>query len=98
MVRRMVDSSSRDLHPKTGCRYVLERSGTEPLVYAVHAFLPEQRTVRGSLAWPEGRAHFAVEESASTPPPELDEVTGGVLKLARVVRQSRQERLTRWRG
>lgn len=88
----MVESSSRDLHPAHGGRFVLTRVGSgEPLEYDVVIHLPEGRRLEARLRWIEGQPHLE--------PPLSDAwAEGETLKLARVLRRSPRPSLMRWRG
>jgi hypothetical protein len=82
-------SSSRDLHPDSGARFVFERMGAE-LRYHVHVYLPEQRS------WIEGRARVLGPEPAGDE--RLEWARAELLKLARVLHRDPKPRLVRWRG
>ncbi|MEM6992335.1 MAG: hypothetical protein AAF721_17620 [Myxococcota bacterium] len=90
-------SSSDDLHPRSGARFVFERDTSAPdPQYAVSIYLADRRTITTTLGWTEGRAHLGDAGE------DADEVVawarGEALKLARALRASGQSRLTRWRG
>jgi hypothetical protein len=85
-------SSSAQLHPATGARFVCERvPGPEPVYrFAVHA--AGGRTDAGELRWDaDGRA-------VATPACADPWAHAELLKLARVLKSGGQARLTRWRG
>jgi hypothetical protein len=88
-------SSSRDLHPDSGARFVFERMGAE-LRYHVHVYLPEQRSWSGELDWIEGRARVLGPELAGDE--RLEWARAELLKLARVLHRDPKPRLVRWRG
>ncbi|MCA9705893.1 MAG: hypothetical protein KDK70_08610 [Myxococcales bacterium] len=88
----MVDSSSRDLHPAHGARFVLTRVGAdEPPSYAVAIYLPQGQRLDTRLSWTDGQP--ALEPGLLDPWAE-----GETLKLARVLRRTPRASLTRWRG
>jgi hypothetical protein len=83
--------SSQDLHPKQGARFVFTREDEAPLRYRVEVFLPETRRIKTGLSW----------DDSGTPviaPAVLDTAVRDQLeKLARVLKRSKAERLSRWR-
>lgn len=82
-------TSSQDLHPASGARFVCEREG-DVYRFAVHA--AGGATWRGTLRWDaDGRA---VAEPACADAWAQAEL----LKLARVLKHGMPERLHRWRG
>lgn len=88
-------SSSQDLHPKHGGRFVLVRTAPSedagsPPEYDVYVYLAGGDTLRGRLSWIESRATLV-------PPLPDPWAHDEALKLARVLRQSAKERLSRWR-
>ena len=87
----MAVSSSRDLHPENGGRFVLTRETQEPAVYAVAIYLPEGRRLDTTLRWEDGQALLepAVPDAWAH---------AEALKLARVLRRNLPPSLTRWRG
>lgn len=89
----MVESSSRDLHPTHGGRFVLTRVGTgdAPLEYAVAIHLPGGRRLDARLRWVSDQPRL--EPALGDPWAEAE-----VLKLARVLRRTPRPSLTRWRG
>jgi hypothetical protein len=92
--------SSRDLHPKTGARFVFDRRATEPEpTYDLTIYLPEGRQWSGSLRWihtdPGGRA---VLEPAAPDDHELAWAHAEALKLARVLHRDPRPQMVRWRG
>ena len=64
----------------------------DPPAYAVQVYLPQGVSLRSTLSWSD--------EGPAVLDPALDDAWahGEVLKLARVLRKSPRERLTRWRG
>lgn len=88
----MVESSSRDLHPSHGGRFVLTRVGSDDAVeYDVAIHLPEGRRLDARLRWIEGQPQLE--------PPLPDAwAEGETLKLARVLRRTPRPSLMRWRG
>lgn len=88
----MVESTSRDLHPAYGGRFVLTRIGSDDaLEYSVAVHLPEGRRLDARLRWVDGQ-------------PQLEPVLpdawaeAETLKLARVLRRTPRASLTRWRS
>ncbi|MBC8069782.1 MAG: hypothetical protein IAG13_15705 [Deltaproteobacteria bacterium] len=84
-------STSDDLHPATGARFVFEREQAEPPRYRVKVFLPAGELLGSTLRWEESRPCF---EPPLPPGWPADEAT----KLARVLHREPQSRLVRWRG
>lgn len=88
----MVDSSSRDLHPAHGGRFVLTRIGPDDaLEYSVAIHLPEGRRLDTRLRWLDGQPRLE---------PALPDAwaEAETLKLARVLRRTPRASLMRWRG
>lgn len=88
----MVESSSRDLHPAHGGRFVLTRVGTDAAVeYEVAIHLPEGRRLDARLRWAEGQPVLE---------PALEDAwaQAETLKLARALRRAPRPSLMRWRG
>ena len=81
-------SSSDDLHPETGARFVLTREGEH---YRVEVFLPGGRALHCLLVWDE-QGHARLD-----PPLQHAAAHEEALKLARVLRRSPKARLSRWR-
>ena len=91
---------------------MFERLEEEPLEYAVDAFVSGGRTIRGRLRWESAsKARFEILEDrvgaddgpsgdgeTAQSPPDREAVVDQIHKLARVVRQSQQARLSRWRA
>lgn len=88
-------SSSRDLHPDNGARFVFERAGEE-LRYRVDIYLPAQRSWSGELSWIDGHAHVSGPEWAGDE--QLEWAQAELIKLARVLHRDPKPRLVRWRG
>lgn len=87
-----MESSSRDLHPAHGGRFVLTRVGADdPLEYQVAIHLPEGRRLDARLRWVDGRPRL----EPPLPDPWAEDET---LKLARVLGRAPRPSLTRWRG
>lgn len=87
----MADSSSRDLHPAHGGRFVLTRVGrVEPPEYEVAIHLPEGRRLDARLCWVDGQPRLE---------PALPDAwaEGETLKLARILRRTPRPSLMRWR-
>jgi len=87
----MTTSSSDDLHPATGARFVFERAHEVPPTYHVRVYLPERALLEATLTWDGAHASFV------PPLPEgwaADEAS----KLARVLHREPARRLVRWRG
>jgi hypothetical protein len=88
----VVESSSRDLHPAHGGRFVLTRIGSgDTPEYAVAIHLPEGRRLDTRLQWLDGQPRLE---------PALPDAwaEAETLKLARVLRRTPRPSLTRWRG
>jgi hypothetical protein len=84
--------SSRDLHPVAGARFVCERAEGPELVYRVAVHTAGGHTHHAELRW-DAAGH------ASATPAHADAwAHAELLKLARVLKHSQQDRLTRWRG
>lgn len=84
--------SSRDLHPVAGARFVCERAQGPELVYRVAVHAAGGHTHHAELRWD------AAGQATATPPHADDWAQAELLKLARVLKHSQQDRLTRWRG
>lgn len=88
----VVESSSRDLHPAHGGRFVLTRIGSDDaLAYDVAIHLPEGRRLDTRLRWLDGQPVL----DPALPDAWAEAET---LKLARVLRRTPRASLTRWRG
>ena len=87
----MVDSSSCDLHPTNGGRFVLTRVGEDPPEYVVAIYLPEGERMDTRLRWEDGQAML-------DPSPGDKWARTEALKLARVLRRGTRTTLTRWRA
>lgn len=95
-----IHSSSNDLHPQSGARFVftLDEDASTPQ-YRVAIHLAGGRTIEGRLEWRDGRS--SLEDDLDVGAGEdatVDWARAEALKLARAVRASGQPRLTRWRG
>lgn len=84
-------SSSADLHPVTGARFVFDRVTEAPLVYRVGVYLPEGRASHCTLGWTEAGALDL------QPTPTEKVVVDELVKLARVLRREAKSRVIRWR-
>ena len=84
-------SSSSDLHPTSGGRFVFEQMREEPTHYDVGVYLPAGVELHGKI-------RFA-EDGESTIEIETDDpwVREQVEKLVRVLRRTKQQRIVRWR-
>ncbi|MFO7561377.1 MAG: hypothetical protein R6X02_01935 [Enhygromyxa sp.] len=92
----MTAPSSRDLHPKTGARFVFDRRADEPEPsYEVTIYLPEGRRWSGTLCWLDSRAAL---EPAAPDDQELAWAHAEALKLARVLHRDPRAHMVRWRG
>lgn len=80
--------SSDQLHPASGARYVFTRRDD---AYEVCVYQAGGATVEATLTWDE-------DGQPVLNPPVAGEAKEQVLKLARVVKRTGQDRLTRWRG
>jgi hypothetical protein len=90
----VVESSSRDLHPSHGGRFVLTRIGAgmdDALEYDVAIHLPEGRRLDARLRWLDGQPRLE---------PALPDAwaEAETLKLARILRRTPRASLMRWRG
>lgn len=86
----MTSSSSQDLHPTSGARFLFTR--TDDAGYAVEIYAAGGARHTTTLRWDD-------QGNAALEPGLADEaLTREVLKLARVVKRSQQERLLRWRA
>ncbi|KIG17111.1 hypothetical protein DB30_03708 [Enhygromyxa salina] len=97
-------SSSQDLHPTTGARFVFDREPeSEPEQaprYLVTIYLPGTQRWSGQLTWVDGRASLAptapgVAAPDSEPWPWA---LAEALKLARVLHRDPKQHMVRWRG
>lgn len=93
-------SSSHDLHPSSGGRFVFERiEPTAAIEYRVQVFLPDHARFDATLAWVEGVAELREHADNASVPAELRAwARDEVLKLARVLHRDPKPRLSRWRG
>lgn len=87
----MTRSSSADLHPATGARFVFERAAEEPPTYRVAVYLPGGRAERCTLRW------SATGAPLFEPAPTDEAVLGELVKLSRVLHREPKARLVRWR-
>ncbi len=79
------------MHPTHGARFICDRQTLEPLAYDVAVFLAGGTSVHASLSW--GEAGVVLQ-----PAPQEPWIYNEIVKLARVLRHTKQDRLTRWRG
>ena len=86
----MTASTSKDLHPTNGARFVFTRASSEALAYGVVIFVGDGRTIPGELSWPDDQLDVRGEIPEG---PLRDEV----VKLARPLRSKAPPRMTRWR-
>jgi hypothetical protein len=93
-------SSSHDLHPSSGGRFVFERiEPSAAIEYRVQVFLPAGARFDATLAWVEGVAALREHpDNASVPDELIAWARSEVLKLARVLHRDPKPRLSRWRG
>ena len=84
--------SSQELHPVSGARFICERTEAVTPSYRISVYVAGGATLQAELSWdPEGQAQVA--------PPLADPwAQAELIKLARVLKHSQQQRLTRWRG
>lgn len=84
--------SSQELHPVVGARFICERLDEPSPSYRISVYAAGGATHHAELRWDaEGHAQLA--------PPVPDAwAQAELLKLARVLKHSQQQRLTRWRG
>lgn len=87
----MGDTSSLDLHPANGGRFILTRQSEEPPEYSVAIYLPEGVRFDAQLRWEGSRA-------VVDPPIDDEWAQAEALKLARAVRRGAKPELQRWRG
>lgn len=85
-------TSSGELHPVSGARFVCERLAGPSPAYAVAVYAAGGATHRAELRWD------ADGQAEATPPCPDPWAQAELLKLARVLKHSQQQRLTRWRG
>lgn len=85
-------SSSQDLHPLSGARFVCERAEGSALVYTVVVYAAGGHTHQAKLRW-DAQGLAVVEPVCAEPWAQAE-----LLKLARVLRHGEQARLSRWRG
>lgn len=85
-------ASSHALHPVAGARFVCERVDGQALVYRVAVYTAGGHTHHAELRWD------AAGQATATPPHADGWAQAELLKLARVLKHSQQDRLTRWRG
>jgi hypothetical protein len=84
-------SSSSDLHPTSGGRFVFEQTREDRSRYDVGVYLPEGVEHHGSIRFAEdGESIVEIE----TDDPWVREQ---VEKLVRVLRRTKQQRIVRWR-
>ena len=93
-----VEPSSRDLHPKTGARFVFDRLAEHDAPrYQVTIYLPRARW-SGQLDWSQSDARLSADPEQS----ELDAAQAWVLdearKLARVLHRDPRQHMLRWRA
>jgi hypothetical protein len=81
-----------DAHPRTGGRFVLERTGDEELAYDVAVYLPGAVLLRSRLSWDDRG------EPVLSPPLASTWAEGETIKLARVLKRSPKRILSRWRA
>lgn len=84
--------SSRALHPVAGARFVCERVEGPALVYRVGVYTADGGTHEAELRWDAAGQAIAAPACADA------WAQAELLKLARVLKHSQQDRLTRWRG
>jgi hypothetical protein len=83
--------SSQELHPVAGARFVCEREA-DASVYKVSVYAAGGATHRTELRW-DAEGHAEVSPPLADPWAQTE-----LIKLARVLKHSQQQRLTRWRG
>ncbi len=85
-------TSSQELHPVAGARFICERVEATTLAYRISVYVAGGATHHAELSWgSEGQAEVTPAIPDAWAQSEL-------LKLARVLKHSQQQRLTRWRG
>ncbi|PRQ08424.1 hypothetical protein [Enhygromyxa salina] len=94
-------SSSQDLHPSTGARFVFERepsAAPDSPRYLVTIYLPGTERWSGRLEWVDGRAKL---DPTTEPAPDREPwpwALAEALKLARVLHRDPKPHMVRWRG
>lgn len=85
--------SSQELHPVAGARFICERheDGDVP-VYTIAVYAAGGVTHHAELRWD------AAGQAQVAPPLPDPWAQTELIKLARVLKHSQQQRLTRWRG
>lgn len=84
-------TSSLDLHPAHGARFVATRQGEgSPLRYLVEVFLPGGVRLSADLHWADGVARLSTSWDDTW-------AAGEALKLARVLKRTEKATITRWR-
>lgn len=85
--------SSQELHPIAGARFICERQddGAAP-VYKVAVYAAGGATHHAELRW-DAEGQVQVAPALADPWAQTE-----LIKLARVLKHSHQQRLTRWRG
>lgn len=84
-------SSSQELHPVAGARFVCEREA-DASVYKVAVYAAGGATHHTELRW-DAEGHAQLSPPLADPWAQTE-----LIKLARVLKHSQQQRLTRWRG
>ncbi|PRQ04144.1 hypothetical protein ENSA5_10340 [Enhygromyxa salina] len=94
-----MEPSSRDLHPRTGARFVFDRAPGESPRYAVTIYLPGTERWSGRLSWIDERAELEPDQGQA--PVNAEPYTWAhaeALKLARVLHRAPRQHMVRWRG
>ena len=85
-------SSSQELHPVAGARFICERTEAPTPSYRISIHVAGGVTHHAELSWDaDGQVQVVPVVADAWAQSEL-------IKLARVLKHSQQQRLTRWRG
>ena len=85
--------SSQELHPVAGARFICERQDDDTApVYKIAVYAAGGATHHTELRW-DAEGHAEVSPPLADPWAQTE-----LIKLARVLKHSQQQRLTRWRG
>jgi len=99
-----MEPSSRDLHPRTGARFVFDRQlDSDPPRYDLNIYFPGALQWSGQLSWTQGQAQLEASARETAPderPPDeaLSWARAEAIKLARVLHRSPKAHMVRWRG
>ena len=85
-------TSSQELHPVAGARFICERLDAPALAYQIVVYAAGGATHHAELRW-DAAGHAQLAPLVQDPWAQAE-----LLKLARVLKHSQQQRLTRWRS